>query len=162
MIVNDSNPKLQRWESPRAGRKHAPGIQCMVLYPQAGVLQFAGGRGFPHFPSVFSAREEPPRIAVATRRMLRNRQPKGSKWASAASFPQDDRSLAAGGNRMPSSAGLVARCSVRRHNAVPLESSLLREKGPCGLGYDFRKQTWRGSADGPNDGSSIHCDEIGR
>lgn len=53
-------------------------------------------------------------------------------------------------------------CSVRRHNAVPLESSLLRKKGPCGLGYDFRKQTWRGSADGPNDGSSIHCDEIGR
>ena len=161
MIVNDSNPELQRWESPRAGRKHAPGIQCMVLYPQAGVLQFAGGRCFSRFTSVFSARDEQPRISVAARRMPRNPQPKGSNWASAASFPQDDRSLAAGGDRMPSSAGLVARCSVRRHNAVPLEISLQRIRGPCGLRCDFRKQTWRGSADGPNDGSSIHCDEIG-
>ena len=57
--------------------------------------------------------------------------------------------------------GLVVRCSVRRHNAVPLEISLQRIRGPCGLRCDFRKQTWRGLADGPNDGSSIHCDEIG-
>ena len=162
MIVNDSNPELQRWESPRAGRKHAPRDTVYGFVPASGSPSVRRGTLFFPLYRGFSARDEQPRISVAARQMLRNPQPKGSNWASAASFPQDDRSLAAGGGRMPSSEGLVVRCSVRRHNAVPLEISLQRIRGPCGLRCDFRKQTWRGLADGPNDGSSIHCDEIGR
>jgi len=161
MIVNDSNPELQRYESLRAGRKHAPGIQCMVLYPQAGVLQFAGGRCFSRFNSVFSTRDEQLRISVAARRMLRNPQPKGSNWASAASFPQDDRSLAAGGesDAVIRRTGCQVFCSASQ--CSPFRYFSVADKGSRGLRCDFRKQTWRGSTDGPNDGSSIHCDEIG-
>ena len=36
MIVNDSNPELQRWESPRAGRKHAPRDTVYGFVPASG------------------------------------------------------------------------------------------------------------------------------